>query len=197
MDAFKINVKFFAASDSTFESSQIVPTFHLWIQMHSVPDHSLIDVADYAHVQNGPGVVLVASEANFYLDQVGGRLGLTYSRKKPIDGTFADRLTQAIAAAIDACARLEDDGTVNDRIKFITNEAMIQINDRLLAPNTPATFESTKSDIQTVAKRLFGGNNVTLEHKSDPGKLFTVSIKTSSPATIADLASRLATAPVR
>ena len=36
---------------------------------HAVPDHLLIDVADYAHVPNGPGTVLVAHEANIHIDR--------------------------------------------------------------------------------------------------------------------------------
>src|SRR5262245_26822662 len=106
MDVHKINVKFFAAEPVQVEYAEVVPVFHSWIQIQSVPDHTLIDVADYAHVQDGPGILLVSHEANFYADSFGGRFGFTYQRKHPAAGEFKDRVRQAIVAALESCVRL-------------------------------------------------------------------------------------------
>src|SRR5678815_1415872 len=94
MDVHKIHIKFFASEPVQVEQAEFVPVFHSWIQIQSVPDHTLIDVADYAHVKDGPGILLVANEANFYADWIGGRFGLTYQRKHPAPGDFKDRLRQ-------------------------------------------------------------------------------------------------------
>jgi hypothetical protein len=50
-------------------------------------------------------VVLVAHEANYYLDRFDGRLGLSYSRKRPLEGTFAERLRFVVTSALEAAAR--------------------------------------------------------------------------------------------
>ena len=71
-----MSVKFYVEDDSSLGAHEFVPVFHSWIQNHAVPEHMLIDVADYAHVHNGPGTLLVAHEANFYTDRIDGRLGL-------------------------------------------------------------------------------------------------------------------------
>jgi hypothetical protein len=81
MESSKLSVKFYVEESSQLKLADIVPVFHSWIQFHSIPDHLLIDVADYAHVPDGPGIVLVSHEANFYLDRFDSRLGLTYTRK--------------------------------------------------------------------------------------------------------------------
>ena len=94
LDVFKINVKVFA-SQCTLHQEQFVPIFHRWIQNQSVEGHRLIDVAEYGHVLNGPGTVLISSEANFYTDSAEGRLGILYSRKLPLAGSFQDRLRAA------------------------------------------------------------------------------------------------------
>jgi hypothetical protein len=65
MNAFKIAVKLFAPHAQVPEGA-LIPIYHHWIQNHSIPDHLLIDVADYEHVPEGPGTVLVAHEANIY-----------------------------------------------------------------------------------------------------------------------------------
>src|SRR5258707_1083897 len=74
MDVFKINIKLFAESDN-FGPTEFVPIFHHWIQNQSLPNHLLIDVADYAHVPAGPGTLIVASEANIHMDRGENRLG--------------------------------------------------------------------------------------------------------------------------
>src|SRR4051812_33263084 len=154
MQAQKIAIKFYAAESNGLTDHDFVPVLHSWIQQRAVPEHMLIDVADYSHVKDGPGTLLVAHEANIYLDRVDGMLGLTYSRKQPpADATaFQDRLTQAIAAALQACERLEADPQLGGRLKFLTDEFVVFINDRLLAPNTPQTFEAVKFDIENVAR---------------------------------------------
>ena len=86
MDTHKIIVKFFVEDASRIRGEQFVPIFHAWIQQQAIPEHLLIDVADYQHVYGGPGTVLVAHEANFSMDREEGRLGLMYTRKQPASG---------------------------------------------------------------------------------------------------------------
>src|SRR5687768_13158360 len=78
----------------------LVPIFHRWIQTQSLSDHMLVDVADYKHVVNGPGVVLVSHEANIHLDDTAGERGLLYVRKHPIPGGFAKRIGTVVGYAL-------------------------------------------------------------------------------------------------
>jgi hypothetical protein len=164
MQAHKISVKFYAEDDSRIAAHELVPVFHSWIQNHAVPEHMLVDVADYAHVHNGPGTLLVAHEANFYADRIDGRLGLTYSRKQAAPGEFIDRLRQAVTAALEAAVRLEDDPRLAGKLKFGTAEVTIRVPDRLLAPNTMETYSEVRGDIEQVATDLYGAGNFDVEH---------------------------------
>src|SRR5437763_2347144 len=105
MDSHKLSVKFFVEDPSALRPEEFVPVFHGWIQRHALADHLLIDVADYKHVPEGPGTVLVSHEANIYTDQGEGRLGLLYFRKQPFAGaaTFAERLRATFRDALEAC----------------------------------------------------------------------------------------------
>lgn len=194
MDVHKINVKFFAREPVQVEQAEFVPVFHSWIQIQSVPDHTLIDVADYAHVKDGPGILLVSHEANFYADSFGGRFGFTYQRKQSVPGDFKDRLKQGIIAALESCVRLENDPRLSGRLQFRTDEISIQLNDRLNAPNNDATWKAAEPQIRQVVTELYR-DGVTLEHRADPRELFEVRVTATAAAPSAsELLSRLGVA---
>ena len=50
MDSSKLAFKFFLENPAALKPGEVVPVFHNFIQTHSIPDHLLIDVADYEHV---------------------------------------------------------------------------------------------------------------------------------------------------
>jgi hypothetical protein len=116
----KIGVKFFFTS-STKPLKDFIPVFHGWIQQQALPGHMLLDVHDYSHVHHGPGILLVAHEANLSIDEAEGSRGLAYIRKQPAS------LKEIIAAANEAAKLLGepfDAGTfevfVNDRLANVT-----------------------------------------------------------------------------
>jgi hypothetical protein len=171
IDSSKLVVKLYVDAAATdVKLAEVVPVFHSWIQTQAVRDHLLIDVADYAHVPDGPGTVLVAHEANIYLDELDGRLGLTYSRKLPLPGTFADRLQYVVRIVRETAALLAGNPALVGRIKFKTDEMSFRINDRLLGPNTPQTFEAVRGDLE----RVWG--KATLEPRLDEKRLFEVRV---------------------
>ena len=164
MDSSKLSIKLFA-NESGVKLEDFVPVFHSWIQTRAIPDHLLIDVASYAHVHNGPGIVLISHEANYSLDTRGGRLGLTYQRKQPIPGTFAERLRVTYQAVQHAASLLEG------KLSFRTYEVEVRICDRLDAPATGETFETVRPDLQKVWP------GAQLEFQASELEMFTVIIK--------------------
>ncbi len=193
MDTFKINIKLFAVAD-TFEPAEFVPIFHHWIQNESLPGHTLIDVADYAHVPAGPGSLVVASEANIHMDRGENRLGLLYVRKRPIESarTFAARLRAVLIEAMKAAIKMEEEPELQGRLKFRTDEISIRLNDRLAAPNAPETFNAIKPLVESAAKELFGGRPFTIEnHNASPLELLDIRIRTSGNSSAAALLKQL------
>jgi hypothetical protein len=176
MEAFKIGIKLFAATDD-FAHNTFVPIFHHWIQRQDFAGHMLIDVADYAHVIAGPGTVLVSFEANIHMERAENRLGLVYLRKMPLLGSFTERLAAVMKFTLQAAARMETEEELGGRLSFRTDEIVIRLNDRLLAPNTTETFAAVKDDLQAFGKRLFGEKPFTLEPHLSPQTLFEIRIK--------------------
>src|ERR1041384_4075108 len=101
MKSEKLQIKFFAKPGSPVELEGVVPVFHRFIREHAC-DELMIDVADYKHVKNGPGVVLVGDANDYYLDEGEGRPGLMFSRKR--HGSAPEgRVREGFAPAPKAC----------------------------------------------------------------------------------------------
>jgi hypothetical protein len=193
MDLFKITIKLFTETD-TFGPTEFIPIFHYWIQNQSLPNHLLIDVADYAHVPAGPGTLVVASEANIHMDRSENRLGLLYVRKQPIPGSpaFPHQLRGSVAETLKAAIKLQSEPELAGRLKFQTNEISIRLNDRLLAPNTEATFETHKKDFESLATDLYGPAPFLIDHyKPSPLTLFEIRIKSGESPKLPRLLERI------
>jgi hypothetical protein len=171
MDSSKLAVKFFADDSSTLTPEELVPIFHSWIQNQVVPGQQLIDVADYKHVINGPGVMLIAHEGQFGYDWGDGKPGLLYLRMRPLEGSFEKKLGEVAAVALAACARMQQ--ALPGKIRFRSDRVLFRISDRLAAPNTPATFEQLKPQLQAFFAKLLGGS-VRIEHRGDAARPFEV-----------------------
>lgn len=183
MELQSINVKFYVEDDSKLEPPQLNPVFQNWIQK-GVTEDLLIDVADYLHVPEGPGMVLVGLEADYSLDHSDGRWGLRYNRKSPLKGSNLDRLLAAFKAGLMACLRLEQDGHLKDKIKFRTDEFELFFNDRALAPNVPETFEASKREISQALQKLLGSHEFSLQVYEDPRSRFGMTVRIPSKPAI-------------
>ena len=68
------------ASRITRRAAVFVPIFHEWIRNREL-NLVAIDVADYAHVPAGPGMMIVGHDAHYAVDNRENRLGLLYNRR--------------------------------------------------------------------------------------------------------------------
>ena len=166
-----VRVKIFASA-AAVDLGDAIPVFHRWIQDRVCPE-MLIDVADYRHVPNGPGVMLIAHEANYSLDNTKGRLGLLYSRKQA-GGEAQENLRQAFDAAVAACGRLEQEPAFAGKLKFDPGDCEFSINDRLLAPNREATYRTLKPEFDRFLAEVWGAGSYSLERRGEERELFQV-----------------------
>jgi hypothetical protein len=186
-----VNVKLLAKDPEDIELEPLIPVFHNWIQ-GQVFEELLLDVADYRHVHEGPGVVLIGHQANYSVDNTDNRLGLRYNRKAPLEGSNQDRLKQATRAALTAFQRLEGEAGLNGKLQFNGQEIEVFINDRLMAPNRDSTREAVKPELQEFFGTLFRGGDYALSHGSDPRALFGVHVKANRVFSVSELLANLA-----
>ena len=160
MQSEKLQIKFFAKS-AAFDHEAIVPVFQRFIREHAF-DELMIDVADYKHVKNGPGIVLVGDANDYYLDEGEGRPGLLFSRKRHGAGPDG-RLREGLARALRACKLLEEAPELGGKLTFVSDEILVRLPDRLRAPNDDASFAEASKELSTLLDKLYGSGAFAIE----------------------------------
>lgn len=177
MELQKLNLKLFVEQPNSIPLTDFIEIFHSWIQATDGVYH---DVADYSHMQAGPGIVLVAKDANVSIDESGGRRGLLYSQKTNLVGTPRDMLRHVFRSALKNCRKLEAEPALRGKLRFAANEAVISLNDRLLGANSEESFDGIRGDVETVARQLFGGAQLSVERDPDTRQRLNVHVKSSA-----------------
>ncbi|MEK7766340.1 MAG: hypothetical protein AAB368_08890 [bacterium] len=187
LDLRKAVVKVFAAPGPVPDLRPFIPVFHRWIAGHKL-DGILVDVAEYTHVANGPGVLLVAHEGQWVLDAEDGKLGMVYSQRRPPEGTPAEHLRRALRECLKACALLEQESEAKGKITLTPNHLSICVNDRLATPNAPATYAALEPVVREVLSPLYSDLKLTPE--PDPRKRAGIQITVASAPSISEILSR-------
>ena len=191
MKASKLQIKFFLqANGSSVDLEPFVPVFHGWIR-NNLLGELLIDVADYAHVVGGPGVVLIGHGSDYFLDLSEGRPGLLYTRKREAPPGLPELLEDAFARSLRACQLLEQDKSLPRPVRFRTDELLVRIPDRLHAPNTPETFERFRPELERALGKLMPGVKAGLEPHGSPQHLFGVRVSLPDAPGVDTLLGRL------
>jgi hypothetical protein len=151
----RLGVKVFVEDQDAFDRARMIEVFHRWIQENRIPG-TLIDVHDYTHVPDGPGVLLVAHEWHLRTDEAGGRIGLEYELKREGSATLAERLREAIVGVLGAAAALQQDTANDNPVRFATREMVFRFTDRLAVPSTEAAFEEITPELENVLAGLYG-----------------------------------------
>lgn len=185
-----VNVKLLASDPAGVDLEPLIPIFHGWIR-DRVFEELLLDVADYRHVPEGPGVMVIGHQANYSVDNSDNRLGVRYNRKAVLEGTNQDRLRQAARAALTAFQRLETEPALSGKLRFGGRELELLINDRALAPNNDSTRAAAQPEFHAFFGKLFQGADYALTHETEPRRPFTVRVKTSKSFSVAELVVNL------
>jgi hypothetical protein len=194
MDAHKLQLKLYVTPESAraVHPEAFVPVFHRFIKNHALPE-LVIDVANYDHVPQGPGVVLIGHGSDYFIDEGEGRMGLLHNRKRsgPAPG---ERLWDLARRTLHVASLLEKDASLAGKLMFATNELLFRINDRLAAPNTDATLAAVRGELEAFGKQVFGVP-CDLARVGGPKDLFGVRLATASSAPLATLLERAGGVP--
>ena len=201
MESVKIDLKVFLQEPADIELEDVIPVFHDWIQ-HQRLDELLIDVVDYRHVHDGPGVMLIAHDAHYAMDMADGRMGLLYSRRRETHPTRNDiqgvteRLQSVLQCALAACQLLEAEPSLQGRLKFRGDELLVRINDRLVSPAL-ANFGDLQAHLRPILERLYPDHQVEVQSCGGSDSRLAVTIKVDEDTAVATLGSRLGESTAR
>lgn len=169
MELYRLGIKFFAELTGRIELTELIPIFHEWIQKQTIEGHLLIDVHNYSHIEQGPGILLVAHQGNVSVDLADGRIGLLYYRKQPIAA-----LTEIVKPAVQSCRVLEQDARMRGRFQFRTDDVLVVANDRLLAPNNNETFTELEPQLSSALRQVLEKPFKLSRVSEDPKERLTI-----------------------
>lgn len=190
MDLHKFGIKFFAASSEPIDVLKLIPIYHRWIQQDLLED-LLIDVADYSHVPGGPGVMLIAHEGNYALDESGHERGVLYYSKQRLAGELPQRLAQVARKALKAARLMSADAELQGALKLPGNQLQFFANDRLVAPNTDAAYAELEPTLKEFLERLYAGAPYTLAREPEHKERLSVRVQAEGEPALETLLDRL------
>jgi hypothetical protein len=168
----RLSVKFFVKDSQPVDLAPFIPLFHGWIQNNTV-DGLLVDVANYDHVPEGPGILLVGHDVDYGLDLTAGRAGLLVRRKRY--GTDADLSAVArdtFHKAAKAAAVLNADSSANVQLDPATVE--ITLIDRLRTPNTTEALADATAQLKPILSEIYPDGYETRQGNTDPRACLSV-----------------------
>ncbi len=178
----RLAVKFNLAAEPQLHPADIMPIFQRWIQQRTVPG-MLIDVIDYKHVPEGPGIVLIADEADYAWDLGAGQAGLRYIRKRALPDDLSDALRLCFERAVFAARQLEEEAP--GAVVFDFAAAEISFLDRLAYPNEDGVAASTQGALSELLPGLLGAD-VTLSRLHDDAR-YLLAFRCEAGRSLADL----------
>jgi len=176
MELQKFGIKFFFKPNGSYPSRDFIPEFHKWIQTSLVPEHMLIDVIDYSHIPDGPGIMLIAHEGHFSLDKENMQPGILYMRRAELKGSFEERFESVFSTSLHASQMLLDNELGSemdlspDSFRFITN-------DRLLTANNEENRELLSNTIHKILETKHPDSQWLFEDFALEGERLAFSIK--------------------
>lgn len=176
-----------------FDDGVLIDVFHDWIRRQVDLGVMLFDVADYRHVPDGPGVMLVTHQVNFGVDHFQGWRGISAQRKQPQAGNLQQRIAGLVRTVAQFGALLEAEARLAGKLQVNASEFTWASNDRLRAANDEASAAVLTPVLTAVAQDLYGaGAQVVREDTGHAGDRLTLRVRAASAVTAADLAERAA-----
>jgi hypothetical protein len=190
MDLHKFGIKFFAADAGKLDILKLIPVYHRWIQQKAL-EEMLIDVADYSHVPAGPGVMLIAHEGNYALDETAHERGVVYYSKHRLAGELPERFARVASRALKAARLMSEDAELEGALQVPGNRLQFFANDRLVAPNTDASFAELEPALKSFLDRLYAGTKYTVTRERDAKERLTVRVQADAEVPLETLLARV------
>jgi hypothetical protein len=190
MDLHKTNVKFFAEKGNDLPLHDFIPVFHRWIQQDKL-EGMLVDVAEYTHVYQGPGVLLIAHEANYSVDETDGKRGFLYAQKRTPEKKSEEHLKTSFRRALQAAAWLEKESEFAGKLKFSAGHFHVSVNDRASAPAGKASQAELEKQLKPFLDSLYGAGAYSLSPEKDAKKMVGFEVKANKVIAVEELVKKL------
>jgi hypothetical protein len=150
-----------------------------------------VDLADYAHLPRGPGIVLVGHRCSIAFDLADPGPGILYTARKGLSGTPAERFASAFAGCLDLARRLTAEPEFPKDVRLRPGSLELRFNDRLETPDTPETDAELRPVVEQGLSKLFGAGEYDLRRIRDSENVYGFSVQARKSEPLDALLGRL------
>lgn len=190
LDLQRISVKILTDAPPDLNLDPFLSIFSRWRTETEHPARWM-DLADYAHMPRGPGIVLIGHMCNFSFDLGSAAPGILYVTKKGLEGALEDRIRSVLRDCFAMSRRLVAEQEFPTGVHLLPGSLKLAFNDRLETPNSEPTDRLLRPVIAAVLDDLLGAGAYEMRRQPDPGKRYGFSVHSPSAPALEDLISRL------
>ncbi len=190
----RLDIKLFLTLEPGFTQDEVwtrlIAVFGRW--RHDEGEE-LVDLQDYAHVPNGPGIVLVSKRWVLSIDWSDGQPGVLLSTRRGLEGTLSERFARATRVLLEKTGRLLAEEELKEVVKPRCGELSIAVNDRVLYPDPDAADAELRPEVEKLVTKLYAPASCELERPSDSGSRlkYRARVQDADAPTLAELTARL------
>ncbi len=134
-DLQRVDVKQLLDAPRDPDIDQFLVIFDRWRKQDDHPS-DWVDLADYAHMAAGPGILIVGKRDSFSVNLNPPGPGLLTSVRGGLEGGLADRFREAFRRARELNAAVLAEPEFPSRMRVVDRAWEVFVNDRLRFPNT-------------------------------------------------------------
>ena len=155
MQVQRVHVKLFTDAPEPIPLDPFLDIFARWREEKTDP-HGWVDLADYAHVARGPGVMLIGKQGNLSFDLADPGPGILYANKDGLEGPLEERLLETFRRSLALATRLVSEPDYPKGLAPRAGFWELRLNDRLETPNTEENDRKLRPAVESVLEQLLG-----------------------------------------
>ncbi len=184
-DLQRIDLKVLLDAPEQPELDPILTAFDRWRkETDAAPDW--VDLADYAHMQQGPAVMMAGKRENVAVDTNEPGLGILVQNRKGLSGSTEERFAEAFRRHLALATRLTGEPEWPAELRVRGGDWIISINDRLGFPNNDASDGAVREGLVALLDRMFG-DGYDLERDPDPQRRLSYRLRAEGNPTLTSL----------
>lgn len=188
-DLQRIDLKVLIEAPAGTPLEPVLTVFDRWRRETDAPS-DWVDLADYAHMHQGPRVMMAGKRENIALDTNEPGLGILVQTRKDLAGGIEDRFLEAFRRHLALAVRLVQEPEWPESLMVRSNDWVVAINDRLEFPNAGETEALLRPGLETALGRLFGPGRFKLTREENPVSRFGYRVATGQQSALQELLAR-------
>jgi hypothetical protein len=181
---YKYTISFPVKSLGEVSVTEVINLFHKWVKEQQ-PSQLLLDVADYSHVPDGPGILLVGFHEIIAFRINAPQPCFVVTQKSVLEGEASTILLKTLT---NGCFYANEFvKALGDKLELDLENFQVGLNDRLL--ENPKALEKLQETIGTLNNSIDLGWESSLDSQANPKNLPYLKVKATKVRSLEELKS--------